>query len=61
MRRVKVFEAYVVGLVRGALANLGMEPSARVKLTMVKSETIAYPSLELKIVMGGGSRVAEQR
>ena len=47
---VQVFEHFIIGIVKGALQNLGIDPLPDVKLVMQKAkETDPYPSLEITI------------
>ena len=48
---VRVFESFIIGIIKGSLQNLGSDPVPEVKIQMIKAkETDAFHSLELTIV-----------
>ena len=48
--KVQVFESFLIGIVRGALQNLGNEPAPEVKMAMTKqNEADQYPTLHITV------------
>ena len=50
---IQVFQAFVVGIIKGALQNLGNDPVPDVKVDMRRlKDTDAFDSLEIKVTFG---------
>ena len=43
--RVQVYHAFVIGLIKGVLVNLGAEGPIDCRLKMIQSENMQYPKL----------------
>ena len=47
--RVQVYHAFVIGLIKGVLTNLGAEGPIDCKIKMVQVENLQYPKLQIDL------------
>ena len=47
--RVQVYHAFIIGLIKGSLVNLGAEGPIDCRLKMVYQETMQFPKLQIDL------------